>query len=241
MRICILDCDQLAPELAANYHSYGRMFSRLFSRIPPFPKRDVFVVRHGEYPGKGDDFCRYDAYLLTGSQSDAFSDEQWVVDLRGYVRELLDQKKRLVGICFGHQLIAHVLGAEVGRAEQGWGVGASDYQLDTRPDWIPEPMKPTCLLASHRDQVKTLPAGATRLISSAFCPNAGFFIGNQVLCIQPHPEFSKDYARDLLNFRRKRLGEETYQKGMQSLAKPVQGDLAAAWICAFIGSANPVC
>ena len=77
--------------------------------------------------------------LLTGSRADSFSDEPWVRVLRGHVSELLERRKPLLGICFGHQLIAHCLGAPVGRAPQGWGMGrhvlGSNYFRYVRDPW----------------------------------------------------------------------------------------------------------
>ena len=76
-----------------------------------------------------------------------------------------------------------------------------------RYDWVgAQPLKPVpppmnCLLASHQDQVLTLPDGATLLARSEFCPIAAYAVDDHVFCIQPHPEFVEDYSAWILQKR----------------------------------------
>ena len=165
MKLCILDNDILEGQLGETYSSFGAMFIRLFRSVGVDWTMEVFNTQHGQYPDSFDD---YDAVLLTGSRADSFSDEPWVVELRKRVTELLRQNKKMVGVCFGHQLIALCLGAPVGRAPQGWGAGRMTYDWH-RPD-LPHSADRTqiALLASHQDQVFELPPGATLVASSDF-------------------------------------------------------------------------
>ena len=163
MRLCILDNDELDPLMVPAYGSYAAMFERLLRAAGWQGAVEEFQARRGQLPGLQ---AGHDAVLLTGSRCDAFSDEDWVVALRRHVEGLLRQGTPLVGVCFGHQLIAHCLGARVQRAPQGWGSGRMVY------DWhAPQCLPPqgdavrnrVALLASHQDQVLTLPQGATLL------------------------------------------------------------------------------
>jgi GMP synthase-like glutamine amidotransferase len=185
----------------------------------------------GEYPASYD---AYDAVLLTGSRADSFSDDPWVVELRRQVTALLEQGKKMVGVCFGHQLIALCLGARVGRAPQGWGAGRMTYDWH-RPD-LPHSQDRTqiSLLASHQDQVFELPAGATLVASNDFCPVASFTVGDAVFCIQPHPEFSEDVSAYLINKRRHLLGEEKYLRSIDSLEHGHEGDHIGRMVVAFL-------
>jgi GMP synthase-like glutamine amidotransferase len=126
MKLCILDNDFLDPTVAPTYIGYGAMFERLLRQAGADGTFDIFNTVRGEYPAS---FAPYDAVLLTGSKADSFSQEPWVLTLKDKVQALLDAKKKLVGVCFGHQLIALCLGAKVGRAPQGWGAssGASHW------------------------------------------------------------------------------------------------------------------
>jgi len=180
VKVCILDNDHLDPAVAETYVSYGVMTEKMFAAAGVPWRFERFDTVQGRYP---DSFDGYDVVLLTGSKADAFSDEPWVQALRRRVTELLRQRRKLLGICFGHQLIAHCLGAQVGRAPNGWAMGRMAY------DWVgPTPLKPASrdatlnLLASHQDQVLTLPVGATLQARSDFCPIAAYSIDDNVFC-----------------------------------------------------------
>jgi len=235
MKLCILDNDILEGHLGETYSSFGAMFIRLFRGVGVDWTMEVFNTQHGQYPDAFDD---YDAVLLTGSRADSFSDEPWVVELRRRVTELLRQKKKMVGVCFGHQLIALCLGAPVGRAPQGWGAGRMTY------DWH-RPDLPACadrtqiaLLASHQDQVFEVPPGARLVASSDFCPVAAFTVGHEVFCIQPHPEFEEGVSAYLMEKRRELLGEDKYHASRASLALGHEGEHIARMVVAFLEKAE---
>lgn len=234
MRICVLDNDVLDPAVAATYTSYGEMFARLLRDAGADWSLDVFNTTQGQYPASFDD---YGAVLLTGSRADSFSQEAWVLELRQRVEQLLQAKKKLVGVCFGHQLIALCLGAKVGRAPQGWGTGRMRYQWHAPELAQSQGRSEIALLASHQDQVLELPHGATLLASSAFCPVAAFAVGEHVLCVQGHPEFVEDYSAYLLNKRREQLGEEHYTASTNSLALGHDGLQMARMMVAFVKGA----
>lgn len=231
MKLCILDNDFLDPAVAPTYVSYGAMFERLLRQAGAEGTFDIFNTVKGEYPVS---FDPYDAVLLTGSKADSFSQEPWVLTLKDKVQTLLKSKKKLIGVCFGHQLIALCLGAKVGRAPQGWGAGRMTYQ------WLAPELAPgrdeVALLASHQDQVFELPSGARLLATSDFCPVAAFGIDGQVLCVQAHPEFVEDYSGFLLNKRRAMFGEDRYQTFTRSLAKGHEGLAVARMMVAFINA-----
>jgi GMP synthase-like glutamine amidotransferase len=231
MKVCILENDDIDPSIASTYQGYGAMFVRLFQDVGADWEFDIFHTPLGQYPGSFDD---YGAVVLTGSKADSFSEVPWVVELRHRVSLLLEQNKKLLGICFGHQLIALCLGAKVERAPQGWGVGRMCY------DWHASdlPLAPEdgrlALLVSHQDQVMELPQNAVLLASNAHCPVAGYAIGEEVFCVQGHPEFVEDYSAFLLNRRRERLGEDLYCAGTESLKHGHDGLQVARMMVAFV-------
>ena len=121
--------------------------------------------------------------------------------------------------CFGHQLIAQALGGAVGRAAAGWGVGVHTWKVVRDESWMRPAKREFRLLASHQDQVKTLPSGARLLASSKFCPHAAFAVGEHMLAVQGHPEFTKAYAEFLMHKRRPLLGA-AFEPGLRSLINP---------------------
>jgi GMP synthase-like glutamine amidotransferase len=227
MNICILDNDHLDPEMVPLYGSYAAMFKRLFQRTGAGVDWtfEVFHTPGQDYPSTFDPF---DAVVLTGSRADAFSDQAWVVRLRREVQTLLAQRKKLVGVCFGHQLIALCLGAPVGRAPQGWGAGVMDYA------WYGMGSPTVALLASHQDQVFELPPGARLMASHPFCPIAAFGVNDQVFCVQAHPEFDAAYSAYLIDKRRHLLGETHYAQCHASLTQQHDGDRLGQLMVAFM-------
>ncbi len=231
MKLAILDADILRDDLIDRYESYGAMFGRLFAEVAPHWETRVFNVVAGDYP-EADDF---DAYLITGSKHDAFSPEPWIVTLREYCRARYRQGCKLIGICFGHQLLAHALGGKAERSDKGWGLGRMTYRLCETPDFV-EGFGTVALLASHQDQVTVLPPKARRLLQSDFCTNAAYYIPGRVLGIQPHPEFSAEYLEDLMAGRKDRVAEDTLSRALASLTAPHDGERVARWMVRFCES-----
>ena len=231
MKICILENDDLDAAVESTYTGYGAMFERLLRQAGAEGEFDIFNTVKGEYPAS---FDAYDAVLLTGSKADSFSQEPWVLVLKDKVQVLLAAKKKLIGVCFGHQLVALCLGSQVGRAPQGWGAGRMQYQWTAPELSQADGRTEVAMLASHQDQVFDLPSGAKLLATSEFCPVAAFGVDDHVFCVQPHPEFVEDYSAYLLNKRRTMLGEERYTASTNSLAHGHDGPAVARMMVAFI-------
>ena len=140
LRIAILECDTPLPNTKATYGGYGGLFTsllksaaathahRLASRVTPedIDIKIYNVVEKQEYPNLED----VDGILLTGSKHNSFDDEPWILKLVDFVKKVLEQDRgRLVGICFGHQITARALGAKVGRSDKGWELSVTDVEL----------------------------------------------------------------------------------------------------------------
>lgn len=229
-RLAILDADILYDPLRVSYGSYGQMFMDLLADWRDEWQMQIFSVINGEYPASMEDF---DAVLITGSKFDSFADDDWIVRLRDYVRELFDAKKPMIGICFGHQLLAHALGGRAGRSDKGWGLGVMRYQVVDKAEFM-DATDTVDLIVSHQDQVSDLPPGAVRLWGNDFCVNAAFVIPGRVLAIQGHPEFNTNYAKALLSYRIDRLPEDAVAKAEQSLQQTHDGAAVARWMRRFV-------
>lgn len=235
LRICILQADDLHPELQDRFHSFGQMFVRLLARQRLPVHCDIYDVVSGCYPEQ--DAC-YDAFLVTGSKADSFAMDDWIVRLREYLAWRYQRGDVLLGVCFGHQILALALGGLTERSSRGWGVGVHRYSI--LKDSLAGMQMPATLslLISHRDQVTRLPEQAKRLASSDFCPNAAYVMGDQVLCFQGHPEFTPDFSRALLHMRRSIYTPEFYAQSLASLEHDHDGPLVAEWMTAFVAHAK---
>ena len=192
---------------------------------------EVYDVERGHFP---QDIDEVDAYLMTGSKSSVYDDKPWIGQLMDFVRELHRREKKLVGICFGHQLVAQALGGSTGKSPKGWGVGLHTYRFDTAPAWHDQADPEFQILVSHQDQVLENADGAQVLASSEFCENAVCQIGNHILTFQGHPEFVPGYSREIMEFRREMIGESVYSNGVASLARIPQRERVAGWILNFL-------
>ncbi|GGG51278.1 hypothetical protein GCM10011403_05550 [Pseudohongiella nitratireducens] len=233
-KLAILDTDILYDSLRPRYQCYGKMFSNLLAEAGLNWEIETFSVIEGEYPAELDSF---DAFLITGSKFDSFADTPWIVELREYVRRLYKSRMPMVGICFGHQVLAHALGGVAGRSDAGWGLGVMQYQIKAELPFL-DSIEDVALIASHQDQVLSLPPGAEILLTNDFCAHAGFHIPRNVLAVQGHPEFTVEYARDLLSVREDSLPPSDVEAARETLSKlPAEGLRVAAWIKAFIEDA----
>jgi GMP synthase-like glutamine amidotransferase len=92
--------------------------------------------------------------------------------LQDFVRELAAEKIPLIGVCFGHQIIAQALGGEVVKSDKGWGVGLHRYDLEKTYPWMKTDSQQASMYVFHQDQVVRCPAAAEVFLSSEFCPYA---------------------------------------------------------------------
>lgn len=235
MKIGILETGR-PPEGLEQHGTYGRMFERLLG-----PELDyvVYPVIDGVFPERVDEA---DGWLITGSRFGVYDDAPWIRELEGFVRQVVAARVPLVGICFGHQILASALGARVEKAAVGWGLGPHDYAIVERAAWLDGLAERFTLNAFHQDQVLSLPPGARLIARSDFCPYAALAYGDHAMSIQAHPEFDNAYERALIGLRRGAvIPEERADPALAATAETgVAADApnAARWIRDFFARAR---
>jgi GMP synthase (glutamine-hydrolysing) len=231
MHIGLLLCDHVRPELLAIAGDYPDMFRLMFKQYAPQVKLSVFDVKAGHYP---DHIEQCDAYISSGSAASVYDDEIWIKNFEHYLKNLHLAKKKCVGICFGHQMMAQALGTTVKLANSGWGVGIKHYQLVTKKHWMNPVVNSINIVVSHRDQVDSLPANAQLLATTPHCKIAMYQIGDYFLGLQGHPEFSVEYARALMDYRQKIIPQHILQSGRISCSTELNSQIIVDWIIGFM-------
>ncbi|WP_163849342.1 type 1 glutamine amidotransferase [Pseudooceanicola aestuarii] len=150
---------------------------------------ETYPVVDGIFP---DSPLTCDGWLITGSKHGVYEDLPWIAPLETLIRDIRDAARPLVGICFGHQIIAQALGGRVEKFAGGWVVGSQAYVGANGPGR---------LNAWHQDQVVELPAGAQVLASSDSCQFAAVAYGPTIYTVQAHPEFNADVLANLIRMR----------------------------------------
>jgi len=231
----ILDCDDLAPELRGDYHCYTCMFKTLFEPIVQTEEIDIeyrrYDVQKNLLPIEPNE-C--DAYLITGSKTGVYDDKPWIELLISFIQTTYKQQIKLVGLCFGHQILAHALGGKADKSGKGWGVGVMLSHSVEKADWMPTKLASINLLYSHQDQVTRLPPQAKLLFTSDFCQFSAFYIPERALAFQGHPEFTLDYCERLMFIRQSRYAEGQYEQAVRSLEQDLHSDVLANWILNFL-------
>jgi len=212
--INILLCDTFPGRLPAFIPNYESLFMDLFASVGLEASYNVFQTWQGELPAA---INNDEIYLVPGSLDSAYDDKPWIVALVQWIKQAYCCGAKLMGVCFGHQVIARALGGEVKAYPGGFGAGvrASRVMDEEMMPYFPDGKMH--LLYSHHDQVTVLPDGATRCATSDFCLNESYRIGHQVVTFQGHPEFTVAYSRHLLTNCSDDLDEAVRLAALQSL------------------------
>ena len=209
-RIGLLECDHVDDR----FRSIGGDYFDMFERLLPGVDLVRYDVIGGSFPSSVDE-C--DGWVATGSRHSVYDELDWIVRLRALVADLHVARSPYVGVCFGHQLLAHSTGGRTDAAGF-WGVGAHELDSGER------------LLYLHQDQVMALPDDAKVLASADHCPNAVITVGESMLGIQAHPEFPAEYVEALLHAREERIGHDVVEAALASLDAPRHEGVAAGWM-----------
>lgn len=236
MRIGILETGKVSETLIDRHAPYEIMFRSLLRQVDPQAQTSVWdVVGKGEIPGAPD---AMDGWIVTGSKYGVYDPMPWIDPLKGFLRRTYEARVPVVGVCFGHQILAEALGGKVEKSGKGWGCGVHSYAVTSAAPWMTDGEHPVRVHAMHQDQVVTLPPDARVVASSEFCEYAGLAYGDMAFSMQPHPEFDAVYEADVINLRRGvAIPDDVADAGLATLEGGVDNDRVAQWIVGFFRQA----
>lgn len=195
---------------------------------------DTYAVSQDCWPAEG---TSHDAVVVTGSPASVHDDRAWITRLKTLLRERHAQRLATVGLCFGHQVIAAALGGRVVDSARGLRVGTVTFPIERTQPWM-QPAQPSLtLFAAHDEQVDVLPPGAELLGGDAQCPVGAYAIGQHILGLQYHPEFSPAFMADVIDAYGPALCAQDLARARTQIEQPVDAALAMRWIAQFIDSA----
>ena len=189
MLIGILQCGHAPDDVQAQHGDFNNMFAVLLQG-QDFTFQTWNVVDQ-DFPSSP---LEADGWLITGSKHGAYEDHAFIKPLTELIKDIYASAQPMVGVCFGHQLIAQALGGKVEKFNGGWAIGRQNYTFGTHGA--------VTLNAWHQDQVTALPPGAEVIASNDFCKYAAVIYGTKAYTIQPHPEFSNSIFTDYVSVRR---------------------------------------
>ncbi|SEN64832.1 GMP synthase (glutamine-hydrolysing) [Pseudorhodobacter antarcticus] len=220
MRIGILQTGAAPDQLLGELGDYPDLFVRMLGGHG-FTFQ-TWRVLDGVFP---DDVTECEGWLITGSKHGVYEDHAWIPPLEAFIRAAYGAHVPMVGICFGHQIIAQAMGGRVEKYAGGWAVGATEYDFEGRR---------VVLNAWHQDQVVARPAAATVVGGNDFCANAALLYDDRMFTVQAHPEFRAEFVDGLMRVRGKGVvPDPLLAVAQERLGMPLDESAVAGQIAEF--------
>lgn len=237
MKIGVIQTGNVRDGLAAQFGEYPAMFDALLNgggagfRIEAYP-----VVNGAALP----DPTAADAWAITGSRHGVYDDLPWIEETKAFLRAARAAQRPIVGVCFGHQILAEAFGGSAIKHPGGWRLGVETYRIVNRPGWLTDAPEALTLHSLHQDQVVAIPADAQVWATSPGCVYAGVSYGDpdapDAVSIQSHPEYEIPFARALYGhlLAQGRLPADLGQAALGSVGRPVDNARVGRWFADYL-------
>ena len=201
--------------------------------LKPFMAEFEFVLIdpvQGELP---DDPLQYDGVIFSGSAAMVDDDLPWINKVKDHILRLDAAKKKMVGICFGHQLIAATLGGTI--EERPLTLGVPHLEVLAPQKWMHPYLPSLKLYAGNFQQVTKVPVGMKRVAMGRGNPNAMLVKDDHIMSLQFHPEFPahfmEGYADECLS--KHVIDAHGHQEAKKEIHGGTNADIMAKWIAHF--------
>ena len=222
MKVAVLETGRPPGNLAEDFGDYPTMFGQL---LGAGSRSRASTCRQGVSGSRG-----APAYLITGSPAGVYDDLPWIEPLQQFIREADGAK--MIGICFGHQVMAEALGGHVEKSDKGWGAGLHHYTVVRSEPWIERrglspfpPRTRTRWWFSRRT-----PTSSRRPTFTPFAALA--WTDRPAISFQFHPEFSPAFAKALIEKRYDAVPNP--DAAIASLDAPNDSACVGRWIRNFL-------
>lgn len=142
-----------------------------------------------------------DAVIISGSSANVHHRAPWMATTEGWLADAVHRGTAVLGLCFGHQLLAQALGGEVAPNPRGREIGTVAVERIADDPIFEGIERSFSANACHVDTVSRLPEGAVVLARSAGDPHQGLRFSPRTVGVQFHPEFDGDVIRRFIDAR----------------------------------------
>lgn len=236
MRIVILEADKPLDVVSKDFGDYKVQFTKLLQigGVKSTDTIEAYDVVQGYYPSHD----KFDAVLITGSRHSAYNEDKWIIDLVDFTKKCVDNGVKIVGICFGHQILARALGVPVIVNSKGWEVSITTVETtEVGKKVFPELNdRPISIMQMHRDIVSRVPDGTQLLARNSVCEIQGFYAENHFLTLQGHPEFVGEVVKRMVQVRHSQgiFNDELAQSALSRVEDQNDGPILAKAIVRFL-------
>ena len=188
-----------------------------------------YQIQFDEFPPL---YVPYDAYLISGSKHSIHDPFPWIKNLKRFITQL--ENKKIIGVCFGHQLLADIYGGTVGRNTTGWHTGVDTTHIIQTPPWMTPHISEVHSIFHHQECVTQLPNNSNLIAGSQLSPYDMYTIDDKIFSMQFHPEFTVPHHSRLLKKIQHQLPPDQLQEAISSHQQVLDNDIIASWIVNFI-------
>ena len=223
MKIGILICGKPTKNFINKFGDCGKIYKDFLSSSQENNFRyQYYNCYEGKFPDKLEiSIC--DCFMITGSPHSVYDNLEWINKLKELVRYFDNIKKKMIGICFGHQLIAAALGCEVKKNTKGWEVSRCRIELNKlgqsllKKKAINHNDNYLYIHQMHKDIVSDIneDSGLEIFSYNDMCNNQGMIKENHILTFQGHPEYFAGIIETLLNQRKNIIDKMIVSSGIE--------------------------